>query len=62
MAEGCPRLEWDVLAWNTPAIAFYEKLGAHRLAEWRIMRVADEALEALASYAKRPEPHEVARL
>ncbi len=61
VAEGCPRLEWDVLAWNTPAIGFYESIGAHILTEWRIMRVADGALESLASHAKRPEPHEVAR-
>ena len=52
IAEGCPRLEWDVLAWNTPAISFYEKIGAHMLTEWRIMRVADEALYALAQIAK----------
>lgn len=49
VAEGCPRLEWDVLAWNTPAIAFYEQLGAHSLTEWRIMRLADDALAALAN-------------
>ena len=24
VAEGCPRLEWDVLAWNASAIAVYE--------------------------------------
>jgi GNAT superfamily N-acetyltransferase len=48
VAEGCPRLEWDVLAWNTPAIGFYERIGAHILTEWRIMRVADDALAALA--------------
>jgi len=48
VAEGCPRLEWDVLAWNAPAIAFYEKLGAQMLTEWRIMRVADQALQELA--------------
>lgn len=46
--EGCPRLEWDVLAWNAPAIAFYERIGAEILTEWRIMRVADQALAALA--------------
>lgn len=46
--EGCPRLEWDVLEWNTPAIAVYEKIGAQMLTEWRIMRVADERLRALA--------------
>ena len=46
--EGCPRLEWDVLGWNAPAIGFYERLGAQKLDEWHIMRVADDALKALA--------------
>jgi GNAT superfamily N-acetyltransferase len=46
--QGCPRLEWDVLAWNTPAIAVYESIGAHILTEWRIMRLSGEALMALA--------------
>ena len=49
VAEGCPRLEWDVLKWNTPAIGFYEAIGANMQTEWRIMRVADEALNALAA-------------
>jgi len=48
IAEGCPRLEWDVLAWNQPAIDFYHSQGAQILTEWRIMRVADESLESLA--------------
>jgi len=47
--EGCPRLEWDVLAWNQAAIDFYYSQGAVMLDEWRIMRVADEALSRLAS-------------
>jgi GNAT superfamily N-acetyltransferase len=47
--QGCPRLEWDVLEWNEPAITFYHRLGAKVLTEWRIMRVADEALAALAA-------------
>jgi GNAT superfamily N-acetyltransferase len=47
--EGCPRLEWDVLDWNAPAIAVYERIGAHILTEWRIMRLADDALQALAN-------------
>ena len=46
--EGCPRLEWDVLNWNAPAIGFYEAIGAKRLTEWSIMRVDDAALAALA--------------
>jgi GNAT superfamily N-acetyltransferase len=47
--EGCPRLEWDVLAWNAPAISIYERVGAKILTEWRIMRIADEALHDLAA-------------
>ena len=54
VAEGCPRLEWDVLAWNTPAVAFYEQIGAHTLTKWRIMRLADEALQTLAHSSPRP--------
>ncbi len=46
--QGCPRLEWDVLAWNTPAIAVYESIGAQILTEWRIMRLSGESLTALA--------------
>ena len=49
--EGCPRLEWDVLNWNAPAIGFYEAIGARRLSEWSIMRVDDAALLALAETA-----------
>jgi GNAT superfamily N-acetyltransferase len=47
--EGCPRLEWDVLNWNEPAIAFYEGFGAKRLTDWSIMRLADQPLNALAA-------------
>ena len=47
--EGCPRLEWDVLDWNAPAIAVYEKIGARMLKEWRIMRLSGDALQSLAA-------------
>jgi GNAT superfamily N-acetyltransferase len=33
------RLEWSVLDWNSPAIAFYEKMGATILKEWQICRL-----------------------
>jgi len=46
--QGCPRLEWDVLDWNAPAIAVYERLGASILTDWRIMRLKGEALQILA--------------
>jgi GNAT superfamily N-acetyltransferase len=47
--QGCPRLEWDVLDWNAPAIVVYERLGATVLTEWRIMRLQGKALQALAA-------------
>jgi GNAT superfamily N-acetyltransferase len=42
------RLEWAVLDWNEPAIAFYQSLGANILPDWRICRFAGEALSGLA--------------
>lgn len=45
----CARFEWTVLAWNTPAITFYEALGAEDMAEWRIRRVTGDALARLAA-------------
>ena len=47
-ARGCGRLEWNVLDWNVPAIAFYEGLGAQRLPEWQLCRLTGQALERLA--------------
>ncbi len=52
VAEGCPRLEWDVLTWNQPAIDFYHRLGAQTLTDWHIMRVADQSLQTLANSTK----------
>ncbi len=46
--QGCPRLEWDVLAWNAPAIAFYQAMGAEMLTEWRIMRLSGDDLAMAA--------------
>jgi GNAT superfamily N-acetyltransferase len=45
----CGRFEWSVLDWNAPAIAFYEGVGAEVMPEWRICRVAGDALNALAA-------------
>jgi GNAT superfamily N-acetyltransferase len=46
--RGCGRFEWAVLDWNTPAIRFYESLGASVLPDWRIARVTGDALARLA--------------
>ncbi|PQM26468.1 N-acetyltransferase [Sphingopyxis lindanitolerans] len=44
----CARLEWSVLDWNSPAIGFYQSLGATLMDEWTVMRVDGEALARLA--------------
>jgi len=46
--RGCGRFEWSVLDWNTNAIAFYEKMGATVMPDWRICRVTGPALQAVA--------------
>lgn len=46
--NNCPRLQWEVLDWNTPAIDFYRAMGAEFLDEWRNVRVSGEALKRLA--------------
>ncbi|MBI2717471.1 MAG: GNAT family N-acetyltransferase [Rhizobiales bacterium] len=48
VAEGLPRLQWWVLDWNAPSIAFYQSLGAVPQDEWTVFRVSGEALERLA--------------
>jgi GNAT superfamily N-acetyltransferase len=46
--NGCQRLQWEVLDWNTPAIDFYRELGAEFLDEWRNVRLGGEAITRLA--------------
>lgn len=46
--EGLTRLEWWVLDWNAPSIAFYEGLGAEPMDEWTRFRLSGEALASLA--------------
>jgi GNAT superfamily N-acetyltransferase len=48
VARGCARMEWQVLAWNTPSIEFYERLGAHHQADWLPFRLDDQALLAVS--------------
>lgn len=47
----CGRLEWWVLDWNAPSIAFYESLGARAMNEWTVYRLTDAPLRALAESA-----------
>jgi ribosomal protein S18 acetylase RimI-like enzyme len=48
-ARGFERIDFQVLEWNTPAIKFYEKLGAARDDEERHFKFTDEAFKNLAS-------------
>ncbi len=45
--QGCGRMEWSVLNWNTPAIQFYESLGAKPMDEWTVYRLDADGLECL---------------
>ena len=47
----CARLEWSVLDWNTPAIDFYNALGAVPMDEWTVYRVDGVALNNLAAHS-----------
>lgn len=42
------RLEWAVLNWNAPSIAFYDSLGASAKDDWTVRRLDGEALVKLA--------------
>jgi GNAT superfamily N-acetyltransferase len=52
----CARLEWAVLDWNEPSIAFYESLGAVPLDEWRTFRLTGAALEQLGAPVSPDSP------
>jgi len=49
IAQDCRRFVWQVLDWNEPAIAFYERLGARVLREWLTVRLEGDALASLAN-------------
>ena len=46
--EGLGRLEWTVLDWNAPSIAFYDSLGAASMDEWIIRRLTGDGIKKLA--------------
>lgn len=46
--RGCGRLEWCVLDWNAPAIAFYRSLGAEPMDDWTVFRLAGDALAKMS--------------
>ncbi len=47
--RGYGRLEWRVRVWNERAIAFYTRLGAEVLPDWRVCQLTGAAMAELAS-------------
>ena len=52
VAQGCARMEWQVLSWYRPSIEFYERLGARHLDDWLPFRLEGEALARVAQLAE----------
>ncbi|UYW01183.1 GNAT family N-acetyltransferase [Flavobacterium agricola] len=44
--DNVKRVEWVVLDWNKPAVAFYQKSGATVFNDWRIVQMNEEQLLA----------------
>jgi GNAT superfamily N-acetyltransferase len=48
--HGCGRMEWAVLDWNEPAMAFYRSLGAEPLEGWTVFHLEQAQLTRLANF------------
>jgi GNAT superfamily N-acetyltransferase len=46
---GCARIDWAVLDWNEPAMAFYRRIGGRPQSGWQPWRIDGVALEALGA-------------
>lgn len=44
--DGVRRIEWNVLDWNSTAIAFYKKTGARILKDWLVAQMDQKAIAA----------------
>jgi GNAT superfamily N-acetyltransferase len=44
VARGYARVEWSVLDWNAPSVAFYRSLGAEPMDGWTVFRLTGDAL------------------
>lgn len=47
LEQGCGRMEWVVLDWNTSAQEFYHGLGAVHMKEWFPFRLTEDAMQQL---------------
>lgn len=44
----CWSMDWNVLDWNEPAIAFYRRIGARAVTEWVAQRLDAQGIATLA--------------
>lgn len=42
---GVKRISWEVLDWNEPAIAFYEKKGANIMRDWDVVQLDEKGIK-----------------
>lgn len=42
---GVKRINWEVLDWNKPAIALYEKKGANVLSDWNVVHLNEQGIK-----------------
>lgn len=49
VTQNAGRFEWSVLDWNTPAIKFYESIGAKAMSDWTVYRLSGESLTNFAN-------------
>ncbi len=43
---GVKRISWEVIDWNEPAIAFYEKKGARVMRDWDVVQLDEKGMSA----------------
>jgi GNAT superfamily N-acetyltransferase len=56
--RGYGRVEWSVLDWNDPSIAFYKSLGATAMDEWTVFRLTGDALGRLGASGAPGSPED----
>ncbi len=51
LERGQVRLDWCALDWNEPALHFYDRLGAIRLDEWKMLRLDYDGMRRLKQHS-----------
>ena len=54
VANNWSQLQWAVLDWNAPSIAFYRSIGAEIKGEWKLCRMSGPALAKFAGQGAEP--------